>query len=213
MYASKLWCSDFIFDIFDNYSSVLTFNVPEVAILNSSLKAPVAHRMSESSKRTWMMSVCLYYCQKTCLWYPLSQLLNVRPLYDRGTSDWLRPWAQIIRWQNWTGRLLSGRLAINFFYNMYGGVNEGHIDDKLTHWGRWKHICVGKLAIIGGRLWLVAWPAPSHCLNKCWDIVNWTLENKFSESLIEKFIYFRSRKCVWNCHQEIDGHFVSASMC
>ena len=24
-----------------------------------------------------------------------------------------------------------------------------------------------------------AWPAPSHYLNQCWNIVNWTLRNKF----------------------------------
>ena len=29
------------------------------------------------------------------------------------------------------------------------------------------------------RYWLVAWPAPSHYLNQCWNIVNWTLGNKF----------------------------------
>ena len=28
------------------------------------------------------------------------------------------------------------------------------------------------------RQWLVAWPVPSHCLNQCWNIVNWTLRNK-----------------------------------
>ena len=28
------------------------------------------------------------------------------------------------------------------------------------------------------RQWLVAWSAPSHFLNQCWDIVNWTLRNK-----------------------------------
>ena len=28
------------------------------------------------------------------------------------------------------------------------------------------------------RQWLVAWPAPSHYLNHCWNIVNWTLGNK-----------------------------------
>ena len=28
------------------------------------------------------------------------------------------------------------------------------------------------------RQWLVAWPAPSHYLNQCWDFVNWTLRNK-----------------------------------
>ena len=29
------------------------------------------------------------------------------------------------------------------------------------------------------RKWLVAWTAPSHFLNQCWNIVNWTLWNKF----------------------------------
>ena len=28
------------------------------------------------------------------------------------------------------------------------------------------------------RQWLVAWPAPSHYLNQCLDIVNWTLRIK-----------------------------------
>ena len=28
------------------------------------------------------------------------------------------------------------------------------------------------------RQWLVAWSVPSHCLNQCWGIVNWTLRNK-----------------------------------
>ena len=29
------------------------------------------------------------------------------------------------------------------------------------------------------RYWLVAWTAPSHYLNSCWNIVNWILRNKF----------------------------------
>ena len=33
------------------------------------------------------------------------------------------------------------------------------------------------------RLWLVALPAPSHYLNQCWDIVNWTLGNKLQWNL------------------------------
>ena len=30
--------------------------------------------------------------------------------------------------------------------------------------------------------WLVAWTAPSHYLNQCWNIVNWTLGNKLREN-------------------------------
>ena len=39
------------------------------------------------------------------------------------------------------------------------------------------HICVGKLTIISSDN-LVAWTAPSHYLNQCWNIVNLTLGNK-----------------------------------
>ena len=49
----------------------------------------------------------------------------------------------------------------------------------LTHWGRVMHICFSKLNIIASdNDGLVAWPAPSHYLNQCWNIVNWTLRNK-----------------------------------
>ena len=50
----------------------------------------------------------------------------------------------------------------------------------LTHWGRVTHICVSKLTIIcsDNGLSPAAWSAPSHYLNQCWDIVNWTLGNK-----------------------------------
>ena len=39
-------------------------------------------------------------------------------------------------------------------------------------------MCVGKLTIIGSDNGLVAWTAPSHYLNQCWNIVNWTLRDK-----------------------------------
>ena len=38
----------------------------------------------------------------------------------------------------------------------------------LTNWGRVIHICA-----------LVAWTAPSHYLNQCWNIVDWAHRNKF----------------------------------
>ena len=49
----------------------------------------------------------------------------------------------------------------------------------LTHWGRVTHTCVSTLTIIGSDNGLSpAWSAPSHYLNQCWNIVNWTLRNK-----------------------------------
>ena len=38
---------------------------------------------------------------------------------------------------------------------------------------------------------------PSHYLNQCWNIVNLTIENKIQSK--SKFIYFNSRKYLWNC--------------
>ena len=48
----------------------------------------------------------------------------------------------------------------------------------LTHWGRVTHICVVELDHHWLRQWLVACSAPSHYLNTCWNIVNWTCRNK-----------------------------------
>ena len=49
----------------------------------------------------------------------------------------------------------------------------------ISHWGRVTHICIDKLTIIGSDNGLSpTWTAPSHYLNQCWNIVNWTLGNK-----------------------------------
>ena len=40
------------------------------------------------------------------------------------------------------------------------------------------HICVGEVNQHWFRNWLVVYPAPSHHLNQCQLIVNWTLRNK-----------------------------------
>ena len=46
----------------------------------------------------------------------------------------------------------------------------------LTHWVRVTHVCVSRLTITGSEN---GWTAPSHYLNQCWIIANWTLRNKF----------------------------------
>ena len=49
----------------------------------------------------------------------------------------------------------------------------------LTHWGRVTHICVGNLTIIGSDNGLSSGrSAPSHYLNQCRNIINWSLRNK-----------------------------------
>ena len=60
----------------------------------------------------------------------------------------------------------------------------------LTHWGRVTHICVSKLTIFSSDKWLVTWPAPSHYLNQCWNIVNWTLGNKLQWNLNRNLFIF-----------------------
>ena len=50
---------------------------------------------------------------------------------------------------------------------------------KLKHWGRVTRICVSKITIIGPDNGLL----PSHYLNQCWNIVDWTLGNKLKWNL------------------------------
>ena len=48
------------------------------------------------------------------------------------------------------------------------------------------HICVGKTTFIGSDNGLSpTWLPPSHYLNQCWNIVNWTLRTNFGKVLIE----------------------------
>ena len=59
-----------------------------------------------------------------------------------------------------------------------------------THLGRVRHIYVIKLGHYWFRKWLVAWTAPGHYLNQCWN-VNWTMSKKFQWNFnqnIKKFI-------------------------
>ena len=56
----------------------------------------------------------------------------------------------------------------------------------LTHWGRVTHMCVGNLTSLV-QIWLVAWSAPSHYLNQCWNIVIGTLRNKLQWTLNRKY--------------------------
>ena len=81
----------------------------------------------------------------------------------------------------------------------------------LTHPGWVTHTCVSKLTIIGsdngltpGRRQTIIWTNDRILLIG-------PLGTYFSETLVK--IYFHSRKCLWNCRQEIGDHFVSSSMC
>ena len=40
------------------------------------------------------------------------------------------------------------------------------------------------------KQWLVVWPVPSHLLNQCGNIFNWTLRNKFQWKLYRNWCIF-----------------------
>ena len=67
-----------------------------------------------------------------------------------------------------SGNLMIKRLSAFSLTNGLQLVDEIE-HDLLIHWDRVTHICVSILT---------TWPSPSHCLNQCRDIVNWTLRNK-----------------------------------
>ena len=55
--------------------------------------------------------------------------------------------------------------------------------------------------------------APSHYLNQCWDIVNWTLRNKVQWNFNQNTNIFVSRKCIWKYRVWNGSHFVRQPFC
>ena len=77
--------------------------------------------------------------------------------------------------------------TIVYWYTIY--MNRCHVHktalqfstaltSTLTHWGQVVQICVSKITIISSD-----WSVPSHYLNQCWNIVNWTFRNKLGWNL------------------------------
>ena len=63
----------------------------------------------------------------------------------------------------------------------------------LIHLPLVPHICVSELGHIGSDN-----STPSHYLNQCWLVVNWTPVNKFRWKSNRSYISFL-KKCIWNC--------------
>ena len=59
----------------------------------------------------------------------------------------------------------------------------------VLHWGRVTSYMRQETNHNCFRWWLVAWSTPSHHLNECHDIVNWTPGKNFSEILIKVYIF------------------------
>ena len=78
----------------------------------------------------------------------------------------------------------------------------------LTHLPVVPHICVNESGQHWFRSWLVAYSAPSHYLNQCWVIDNWTLRNKPQWHFNQKYKTLQSRKCICNYRLRNGDHFV-----
>ena len=77
----------------------------------------------------------------------------------------------------------------------------------LTHWGQVTHICISKLHHHWLKQWLVTWSAPSHYLNQCWNIFNWTLRNKFRWNLNQNSYIFIQENAFENVVWEMAAIF------
>ena len=60
----------------------------------------------------------------------------------------------------------------------------------FTHFPLVPHICISESGQHWIRQWLVAYSAPSHYLNQCWVIVNWTLMNKLQQNFNQNTKHF-----------------------
>ena len=70
----------------------------------------------------------------------------------------------------------------------------------LTHWGWVTLICISKLTIIGSDNGFIAWRAPSHYMNQCWNIVNWTIRNKFQWNFNQYYnLFIQENACESVC--------------
>ena len=101
-------------------------------------------------------------------------------LYSRGVSCWLSVVQNSVR---------------NTWRTLYHN-NIGIGPTYLTHWVHVTQICVSELGHLWFRSCLVASAAPSHNLNQCWYIVNWTLRNKLQR----------------NCNQNTNFSFVKTQL-
>ena len=77
---------------------------------------------------------------------------------------------------------------------------------SLNSLSRVTHICVSRLDHHWFRKWLVAWSAPSHYLNQCWNIVNWILRKKLQWNLNHNLYIFIQENAIENVVCQNVGH-------
>ena len=123
-------------------------------------------------------------------------------------------------YMSWYIRFFIGFTFLNILYFFkYSCTNIFHRRSLytfyLTQWAWVTHVCVSKLCHLWFRWWFVVCTAPSHYLNKCSLIVNWTdgsklqwnfnrnsyfsLQNAFEIVVCEKAAILSLYQCV-NMH-------------
>ena len=116
---------------------------------------------------------------------------------------------------SWKGSFLCLiQILLNF-------VTKGPVDSEsvLVQTGMYinssppvPHICVSELGQHWFRLWLVAFSAPSHCLNLCWLIVNCTNGNKIRWNSNRNSVIFIGENAFEIVVCQNGGHFVQGKM-
>ena len=77
---------------------------------------------------------------------------------------------------------MEKRDDFNYFNETWKFNNNKLSGKELIHLPIVPHIFVSKLVGIGSDNGLSPISAPSHYLNQCWSIVNWTLMNNFNQN-------------------------------
>ena len=83
----------------------------------------------------------------------------------------------------------------------------------ITHWGQVTHIWVSKLTFISADNGLSPGRRQAINLKQCWNIVYWTLRNKFQWNFNRNSKIFIQENAFESAVCKIYGNFASASMC
>ena len=136
--------------------------------------SPICLHIGLSHKRWW-----IYKNAPTSIKIGLSKCNNAWlssgiPWWQIMPQTWIWFYVVIQPFLDIWAQFLTMTLVHYPVYNIY----PCFVSRCLTHLPTMPHICVSESGQHWFRKWLVAYSAPSHYLNLCWFIVNWTLRNK-----------------------------------
>ena len=112
-------------------------------------------------------------------------------------------------WTSWWVNCAIPTAHVVSLYNQLALLSKSN--GGLTHLPLVPHICVGDLGQHWFQKWLVAYSAPSHYLNQCCDIVNWTLSSKLQWNLNRNSDILIHENAFQNIVCTSGGHFVQGA--